>query len=120
MKKGRKQMEEQGVQAAQTIQGGKTASRRRRRRIGTLLIVLLAVILAAGIYLSLRPNGMAHYLLIGVDGWGVNTQGAGRSDVVMLATLDYDRNRVLLTSFARDSLVSPEGGTCLLYTSRCV
>ena len=54
---------------------------------------------------------MAHYLLLGIDGWGLNVEGAGRSDVIMLASLDYDHNRVVITSFARDGLVRPEGYT---------
>lgn len=50
---------------------------------------------------------MEHYLLIGVDGWGLNEEGVARSDAIILASLDYGRNRITFTSFARDSLVHP-------------
>jgi len=50
---------------------------------------------------------MAHYLLIGVDGWGLNKEGSARSDAIILASLDYGQERILFTSFARDSIVNP-------------
>lgn len=75
--------------------------------IAGALLLVLALLVMAGVFLLTKPTGMAHYLLVGVDGWGVNVEGAGRSDVVMLASLDYDGNRILLTSFARDALVEP-------------
>ena len=48
-----------------------------------------------------------HYLLIGVDGWGVAREGGARSDAIILASLDYGRDRITFTSFARDSIVKP-------------
>jgi len=50
---------------------------------------------------------MEHYLLVGADGWGRNQEGGARSDAIILASLDYGRDRITLTSFARDSLVQP-------------
>ena len=50
---------------------------------------------------------LTHYLLVGVDGWGLNEEGSARSDAIILVSLDYDQNRILLTSFARDSIVKP-------------
>lgn len=74
----------------------------------------LAVCLAAALLLALlapaawaAPKGMAHYLLVGVDGWGLSEEGGARSDAIIVATLDYDADRVMLVSFARDALVQP-------------
>ena len=50
---------------------------------------------------------MEHYLLVGVDGWGINKEGGARSDAIILASLDYGRDRITFTSFARDSIVKP-------------
>ena len=50
---------------------------------------------------------MEHYLLIGVDGWGLNKEGGARSDAIILASLDYGSDRIIFTSFARDSIVKP-------------
>lgn len=50
---------------------------------------------------------MEHYLLIGVDGWGGKRVSSMRSDAIILASLDYGRNRITFTSFARDSIVKP-------------
>lgn len=88
-----------------------TSQKRRPRRWILAAAVLAAVILAMGLFVGSRPRGMAHYLLLGVDGWGLNVEGAGRSDVIMLASLDYDENRIVLTSFARDGLIQPQGFT---------
>lgn len=80
----------------------------RKRKILTVVAFVLALALVCGaVFLLIKPKGMAHYLLIGIDGWGLNVEGAGRSDVIMIASLDYDTNRVVLTSLARDSLVEP-------------
>lgn len=50
---------------------------------------------------------IAHYLLVGVDGWGLNQEGGARSDAIILASLDYERERLTFTSFARDCIVKP-------------
>lgn len=81
-----------------------------KKKIGIAVAAVLAVvILALGAFLLTKPRGMEHYLLLGVDGWGLNVEGAGRSDVIMLASLDYDEDRIVLTSFARDGLIRPAG-----------
>lgn len=68
------------------------------------LVLLMTVGLCAA---SLAETGLAHYLLLGVDGWGTHGSGEARSDAIMLASLDYGRDRIIITSFARDSLVEP-------------
>lgn len=75
------------------------------RRIAAMM--LLIVLMMVSSYASAEKTDMAHYLLIGVDGWGLNTEGSARSDAIILASLDYGRERILFTSFARDSIVKP-------------
>jgi len=72
-------------------------------------IRLLALILGFALAFSAPAlaEEMAHYLLVGVDGWGLNREGGARSDAIILASLDYDRDRLTFTSFARDSIVKP-------------
>lgn len=81
----------------------------KRQAMIALAVVLAVLLLWLGVFLLTKPKGMEHYLLLGVDGWGLNTEGAGRSDVIMLASLDYDDDRIALTSFARDGLIRPTG-----------
>lgn len=74
------------------------------------LIVMLALalcLLPAFSALAGEKIDMEHYLLIGVDGWGLNREGGARSDAIILASLDYGRDRITFTSFARDSVVKP-------------
>ena len=75
--------------------------------IKRLASVLLALLMLGGACALASQEEKAHYLLIGVDGWGVSEESSSRSDAIILATLDYDNDRVVLVSFARDSLVRP-------------
>lgn len=77
-----------------------------KRIIGHLAVCIAALLLLPFSALA-APRGMAHYLLVGVDGWGLSEEGGARSDAIILATLDYDEDRVTLVSFARDALVQP-------------
>lgn len=72
-----------------------------------LLLMVCVLMLLLPAFAKAEERDMAHYLLIGVDGWGVNEEGGARSDAIILASLDYDRKKIILTSFARDSLVKP-------------
>lgn len=82
----------------------------RRRIILLALLILLAVCLIWGIsWLLIRPTGQQHYLLLGTDNWGAIDEQP-RSDAIMLVTLDFSRNKLLLTSFLRDSQVTLESG----------
>lgn len=69
--------------------------------------VLLALLMICSSCAFAEKAEMAHYLLVGVDGWGLNEEGSARSDAIILASLDYDRECILFTSFARDSIVKP-------------
>lgn len=82
----------------------------RRQILLLALIVLLAVCLILGIsWLLTRPTGQHHYLLLGTDNWGTIDE-LPRSDAIMLVTLDFSRNKILLTSFLRDTQVTLESG----------
>lgn len=70
-------------------------------------LALLFVLMTFASGALAQKTDMAHYLLVGVDGWGLNTEGSARSDAIILASLDYGRERILFTSFARDSIVKP-------------
>lgn len=74
------------------------------RRMTMLCMVLMLLLVCTA---QAEPEGMAHYLLVGVDGWGVSVEGGARSDAIILASLDYDNDSIALTSFARDMLVEP-------------
>lgn len=75
------------------------------KRLAALLFAALLCVFSA---VSLGEKAdIAHYLLVGVDGWGLNEEGSARSDAIILASLDYGRDRILFTSFARDSIVKP-------------
>jgi len=80
-----------------------------KRIVGHLAVCTAALLLLLLLPFSAMaaPQGREHYLLIGVDGWGLSEEGGARSDAIILATLDYDEDRVTLVSFARDALVQP-------------
>ena len=68
------------------------------------LLVMMCLVPAFSVQAEID---MEHYLLVGVDGWGINKEGGARSDAIILASLDYGRDRITFTSFARDSIVNP-------------
>lgn len=74
-------------------------------RIKRLVLLLMTLALASGA--AAKAERLAHYLLLGVDGWGVGYEDTARSDAIVLASLDYARDKIIFTSFARDSLVEP-------------
>lgn len=76
------------------------------RRLCAILLVTLFLLPAFSAQAEEKVD-MEHYLLIGVDGWGLNEEGGARSDAIILASLDYGRDRITFTSFARDSIVKP-------------
>ncbi len=90
---------------------------RRKRTI--LVLALCAVLLLAawaGAWFLQRPTGMRHYLLLGRDQWGEHND-RGRTDVMLMVTLDFDGSRVLTTSFLRDTQITlPKGGQGKLNT----
>ena len=93
---------------------------RRFRRFVLILLALLLLIAGAGatFLFATQPTGVRHYLLVGKDSWeGLTPSEKGRTDVMMLVTLDFEANRILLTSFLRDTLVRmPKGNQNRLNT----
>lgn len=73
----------------------------------SVLFALCALLARIPVSLAQDRAEMVHYLLIGVDSWGVNEEGSARSDAIILASLDGQHDRIHFTSFARDSLVKP-------------
>jgi len=74
------------------------------------IIAMLMAVICLCLAFSVRAEealDMEHYLLIGTDGWGGKRVSSMRSDAIILATLDYGRDRIIFTSFARDSIVKP-------------
>jgi len=92
---------------------------KRFRRFVLILLALLLLVAAAGatFLFAVRPTGIRHYLLVGKDSWNGLTPSEGRTDVMMLVTLDFEANRIFMTSFLRDTLVNmPRGGQNRLNT----
>ena len=81
----------------------------RRLLLIAVLALCLLILFSASAWAedADAKRSMEHYLLVGVDGWGVNEEGSARSDAIILTSLDYDRDRITFTSFARDSIVNP-------------
>ena len=77
------------------------------RKIGCAAMLCMCLLLAAFAGAAEEKADMAHYLLVGVDGWGLNEAGGARSDAIILTSLDYGRERITFTSIARDSIVKP-------------
>ena len=64
--------------------------------------ILLVLALLLGIaFLLLTPRGTRNYLIIGIDNYGALREN-GRSDVMMLVSLNYSGPRVSAVTFARD------------------
>jgi len=76
----------------------------RKRLFGAVLAFLILVCSTCALA---AQRDMAHYLLLGVDGWGANEEGSARSDAIILTSLDYEKDRIIFTSFARDCIVKP-------------
>ncbi len=79
--------------------------RKRRWPVVLLLLALLLLIAAA----ALHPRGIETYLVVGMDNYG-SLNETGRSDVMLLAQLDFSRGRVYAATFARDMLVEGDNG----------
>lgn len=78
----------------------------KRRRVRCLLAILLAVLLA---FFLLKPHGVETYLIMGMDNYG-SLETVGRSDVIMLVSLNHDANRITTVAFPRDLAVVRTSG----------
>lgn len=81
--------------------------KRQRLRVRYIVLPVVALLIAGALLWFFSARGQAHYLLIGMDNWGV--VGEGRSDVMILCTLDMDGRKVSLTSLARDLKIELPG-----------
>ena len=72
---------------------------------------IAACVLAAYIVLSivLHPLGQKTYLVLGMDNYG-SLEETDRSDVIMLAQVDFTRTRINAVTFTRDMLIENEKG----------
>ena len=72
---------------------------------------IAACVLAAYIVLSivLHPLGQKTYLVLGMDNYG-SLEETGRSDVIMLAQVDFTRTKINAVTFTRDMLIENEKG----------
>jgi len=89
--------------------------KRKPRRIllgvAAAALVLMAVILWI-VQRTAVPVGVHHYLFTGKDNWGnLSAAETGRTDAVLLVTLDTRANNLSVTSFLRDTQVDMPGGT---------
>ena len=72
---------------------------------------IIACIFAAYILLSvvLHPLGQKTYLVLGMDNYG-SLEETGRSDVILLAQVDFTRTKINAVTFTRDMLIENENG----------
>ena len=93
----------------------------KHNRLAALILILLCLALGAhatDINISVlednqipqTPRGMHHFLLVCMDSWGANLSRLGYSDGMVLVTIDEALDRIITTSFIRDTLViHPDG-----------
>ncbi len=79
-------------------------ARHRALRALPILLVLLLVLLAL-----LHPRGTKTFLLLGMDNYG-SLDETGRSDVMMLAQVDFTRSKIATVTFARDMILESAKG----------
>lgn len=70
------------------------------------LIAFLIIVLALIIF---HPRGTKTYLVLGMDNYG-SLDETGRSDVMLLAQVDFTHAKISAVTFARDMLVENENG----------
>lgn len=95
--------------------------KKKKRGLRFALAALLLLLIAAVIWISpwgTVPTGVRHYLFVGKDNWSeIDDAQEGRTDAMLLITLDSGAKRISMTSFLRDTLVDmPSGGQNRLNT----
>lgn len=81
------------------------------RKLRIAAIALLALVVALLVLLvALHPHGTQTYLILGIDNYG-SLDDNGRSDVMMLVHLDFDRSQIAAATFARDMFVKNDTGS---------
>lgn len=72
-----------------------------------ILVFILAGLLILSI--ALHPRGTKTFLLLGMDNYG-SLEENGRSDVIMLAQVDFTDEKISAVTFARDMFIENENG----------
>lgn len=79
---------------------------RSHKALSIAALVLIVLIAATLIF---HPHGTQTYLILGIDNYGLVSQ-SGRSDVMMLVQIDFDRRNISTVTFARDMLIPDHKG----------
>ena len=79
-------------------------ARHKAARIAGIVSVVLFVLV-----LLLHPHGTKTYLILGMDNYG-SLNDTGRSDVMMLVQLQFDRGKIHAVTFARDMVLPSDEG----------
>lgn len=79
-------------------------SRHKALRVALILLVLAIVLI-----LLLHPKGTKTYLVLGMDNYG-SLEETGRSDVMMLAQIDFTNSKISTVTFARDMIIKSAKG----------
>lgn len=76
-----------------------------RHKAARVLLILLAVLLV--LVIVLHPHGTKTFLILGIDNYG-SLDDNGRSDVMMLVQVGFDRGKIHAVTFARDIVIPDE------------
>ena len=76
-----------------------------RHKAARVLLILLAVLLV--LVIALHPHGTKTFLILGIDNYG-SLDDNGRSDVMMLVQVGFDRGKIHAVTFARDIVIPDE------------
>lgn len=79
----------------------------KAHRAARIAVIAAAALLA--LLLLLHPHGTQTYLILGMDNYG-SLNDVGRSDVMMLVQLNFDREKIHAVTFARDMVLPTEKG----------
>lgn len=78
-----------------------------RHKAARIAGIILAALFA--LVLLLHPHGTKTYLILGMDHYG-SLNDTGRSDVMMLVQLQFDRGKIHAVTFARDMVLPSDEG----------
>lgn len=76
-----------------------------RHKAARVLLILLAVLLV--LVIALHPHGTKTFLILGIDNYG-SLDDNGRSDVMMLVQVGFDKGKIHAVTFARDIVIPDE------------
>ena len=81
--------------------------RKIARIVGCILLIIVVVF--AGLFFLLHPQGTKTFLIMGMDNYGSLYEN-GRSDVIMLAQVDFSKTKISTVTFARDMFIENDYG----------